>query len=661
MTQPTYAPEGQIWIGDKNADSGEPGSGTGWYTIVGQVGDQQLGQFQARIIQGDPTADSDTFVSSLVFANFTGGGQIKDLNFASDMGRFYWGILDTRVVNQITLPPLVRRVKPDGVGDTIVRPLGDVGTHTYIAFGTDAYAFDAGTMEFLAVNNALGGTPVRKGVEFKGRLYVPFGASGYCYLTESNPTTGALTVTAGAASPDPVDFCVIGMKLWALATDGTLWWSVDGAAWTHQSAADDPAVFIGVDSSHTPRGLASFWDKNGVECLHVITNKALWIYYDQARSIEKTALKWAPHPYFGRGWAEWHAGEDLCISAGDDIVKFAGGTSVVPASGLRRDAGLPPTHRGHIVDLQAEMSALYALIQGSIEDTVETTGLLSGDMTDWGLGVTYFDVQAAQSSLCLQSGSGWHAYWEADDPFMQVTWMVLGAVDEDNYALWWGGNDGYAYRLTQYTDFHNPLIGILSERGEFGTDGYVYTGRFDAAMLGFDKVALHSYIHWEHLPDDTSIELWYRTDRDEEWRLLGEADPDDRSTVLEFDVDSDGFAWGERFNWIEFWLKFNRDVSTSVFSSPALRAMTFHYTKRPQNATAVSVVIEQDEYLHGVHASVGYEYLKGLVEADTMVKVVVGNRIYRTRVTGVEKMGYSGMDETGQVKVNFIDLRPVEL
>jgi hypothetical protein len=414
--------------------------------------------------------------------------------------------------------------------------------------------------------------------------------------------------------------------------------------------------------SGVPRKCFSYWDKTGVERLHMITSRDAWIYNENGTIFERTALKWPPHPRFGLAAEVWRSSEDLWISAGDDVVKFAGSTNIVPGSGLRHDAGLPATNRGYIVDLQGEMSALFALLQGTTEDVMESSGLLGDDIVDTDAG-EIFDVSAAKSSLMLTNSSGWHCYWESESTDVLVTWMTLGAVDDANYALWWGANDGYAYRLTQYPDFHNPLIAIESQRGEFGDYGYLYSGKFDAEMLGFDKVASHAYIHWESLPEGTAINLSYQTDR-HGWMPLGSAVNDGvhKSTCLLFALDTDtGFSWGERFNWLEFKIEMSRDPDLPLWLTPGFRAISFHYTKRPQNTTSLAVVIQLEDMVNGEGAGESYDWLKEQMEADVMIKLNLGRKEYRTRIAGIEKMGFTGMDETGQIKVNFIDIRPANL
>lgn len=657
-SQITKAEEGLIHLSNRVE--------TRHFEMVGQLTDVQLGIFERKVIMGDATKDTDLYLSTWVLSDFTGGGQVRDLNETSDLTRYWWAVLDTRVVSHITLPPKVRKLQPSGVTGTTVRPLGDIGTHTYIAFGTDAYGYDGSTHEWLATANTLAATPVGKGREFLGKLYVPYGANGFDVLQETNASTGALTVTAGQAGLKPVDFAIHGYGFYAYCTDGTLWKTTDGSTWTQLFLRDAPTTPIKTLNG-IPRKIFSYWDKAGIERLHMITSRDVWIYNVSAQDVERTALKWPPHPRFAYGAEVWRSSEDLWISAGDDIVKFAGSTNIVPGSGLRRDAGLPATHRGYITDLQGEMSALFVLVQGTTEEVIGETGLTSDELTDWDA-QDVFDVSAAKSSLQLTNSSGWHCYWESESTSLLVTWMVLGAVDDRNYALWWGADDGYAYRLTQYPDFHNPLIAIESQRGEFADAGYLYSGKFDAQMLGFDKIASHAYIHWEHLPSLTEIKLSYQTDR-HGWQDLGIAvddstqdDPGHHSTCLLFAVDqATGFSWGERFNWIEFRIDLSKDASLPDWSSPSFRAITFHYTKRPQNTTSLALILKLEDMLNGEGASEQYQWLKEQMEADVMLKLSIGRFQFRCRIAGIEKTGPPGVPDLGQVQVNFISIQPASL
>lgn len=709
MSEALAAPERAewktIWLARPEAEASE-----GWLPVEAEVRTSQLAVFERKVTIGDASRDSDDYISSWIQGDFSGGGQIFDANEGADTSRYWWGVIESRFVNQIALPPQVTVTRPSGVAGS-AWPLGNayrsdtnavgsfVGTWGPVtggAYEVRAWSETAGEWGEAAAN-ALGGAPVGKGVAFRGydaanptRLFVPLGDNGYATISQNADGTLAVTRVAGVAralngagnevathgSPKALCLTTYSTGLWALDTEGKLWSTGDGVTWDpvfattapENGVTADKSKYVSFDLSRSPKHLVTYMNRNGDPSLFLVTDRDVWVYNDSVRLWQPTAIQFPPHPDFGLGAAVWRPGEDLHVSAGMDTVRLTGAAVVVPNAGPSRDEGVPVEYRGKIVDLQPELSCLYALVQGATvpappSPAFPNTWTFFGGMQDFDPFHQWFPLPPADAGTLTKSvlmawgGTGWHAVWEDPVGIGTPTWVNISrGSGEGEYALWFGNSAGEMRKLALRRTFHNPRASLEATIDRYASDGYLITSRFDAAMRGFDKIASHLILFMDYADAEHLVLAEFASDRNPEWRPVNRvkwwADQVGYNAIP-FDPNLDDFSEGERFNWIRFRFRFRRGSDPT--KTPLLDSAILHYVKIPQNT--VSFVFTVPLPRRTWMGRTGHEisaHLTSLLDTPEFVKLVHQGQEYRGKVAAVSGVDATGEDFSGGRTVNFI-------
>jgi DNA-binding beta-propeller fold protein YncE len=436
---------GEIWLGQLTTPT-ENG-----YYEADSLTYAQLAQFIRKLTIGDATKDSDDYISSWIMGNFHGGGQVEEYNEGAEASRFYVAVADTTSPNRNALGPLVTAVRPNA-SCTDCYPL-DVGNdgimyHAFLESGTwEVWGFNEATLAFDfngGAGVALGGTPVGKAIRFDGVIYVPLGSTGYVRVTGAAgvPTVSALigaadpTTAAPTSAPRPVAFAIFHQWLWAItATGGIAYHTITqkdaGANAWHWPVFQTTTDFPHIEASATPKAMAVFPDKNGIESIYVKTDRGLLLYDENNPSFFETHVEFPPHPDINQSFCIWPPGGDLHAGVGLSDLKYSTAFVVDARFGLARDHGLPNEMRGSITDLEPTVDRLYALVGGVSEvntgyvynDTVGSAGTGNGQFADVrGLSVTSggnvdvcdenneriqrFDSNLTFSSVIVAGGAG---------------------------------------------------------------------------------------------------------------------------------------------------------------------------------------------------------------------------------------------------------------
>jgi hypothetical protein len=275
----------------------------------------------------------------------------------------------------------------------------------------------------------------------------------------------------------------------------------------------------------------------------------------------------------------------------------------------------------------------------------------------------------AKPTVMYWNGQAWHGAWEGSTDSVQLTWAnVTSTTDSvDGYRLWWGSTDGNVYSMPLRRTFHNPRSGWQAGVDRFASSGYIVTSRFDALMTGFYKKASRLVVFVDNATPTERIRIRYRLDY---------ANPDDldggwldfsadssptyiTSTgrhVLEFGLDSEGFSWGERFNWIQ--LRIDLDRGSDAFQTPVLHAVVLNYTKIPQQAKTFQFTIPfPKEEWEGRTGETIETDLEDLLAAEQYVKLVHRKRTFRGQLSAVAGLNATGLDYEGGATVSFIEIR----
>ena len=616
-----------------------------------------LAIFERKVTMGEATIDDDDFVSTQAWRDWSGGLGIEDMNEGSDQQRFWFGVAETRSSRHVTLPPEVVQTRPGAVASTAVaRPLGPVGLSFYVAFDAIPYGFRENDDTWYAASPTLTNAPVGKGVAYKGYLWVPQGANGYRRLSEAG--AGTLTVDASPAGITPVAFCRWSNMLFALEHDGGLVYNVTGGNTAGDwIAPTDPetGAALTLESGQTPRGLQSYFNRNGDPTLHVVTNREVLLYNHTAKRLTSSHLQFPPHADNGLGSAVWRAGEDIWVSQGIGVSRMTSASVIVPGAGPDRDDGLPGAYLGRIVDLTPEYNGLWALIQGDPSLAAPSQSWaedLAGDEE------LYLPGGSAYALLLCWTGTGWHALWASADPAGVPTWAVVSDLAEDGaYRLWWGvGPDAFTMRLRK--TFHNPKQGWRRGVDRFGGTGYVETPRFDAAMMGFGKIATHLTAYADHASATETITVRYRTDADPEgddypW-TLGTITAPGKTRFL-FDPDADGFAEGHAFGWVQFRLDLAR--GTDATETPIGDGIALHFVKVPQDAESYvfSVPLPIADWNERSAEEI-VAHLEAILRGDQLVEFEHGGTSRRVRMASLVGADGTGLDRSGARTVTLIEI-----
>ncbi len=446
MTPPTRVEAGKIWLG-RYDDPEERG-----YYQADNLTFAQLAQFIRKLTIGDATKDSDDYISSFVQGNFTGGGQVEEMNEAAEIDRFYTAIADTMSANRNALPPYVWRARPNS-NCTECRAL-DVGND-----GIMYYAFnESGTWKVWGLNQttrlfdynsgtgvALGSAPVGKAVRFDGAIYVPRGSSGYTHITGSAGTPTCTTVSGSAdpttasptSAPRPLMFRVFTQRLYAITAEGgiayhTIAQKDAGANAWHWPYGETTTDFPHIESSNTPLAMQVFPDKAGVESLYVKTENGLLIFDDNNPMFLETHVEFPPHPDKNQAFAVWPPGGDLHAPIGLYDTKLSTAFVYDPKFGLARDHGLPNELRGSITDIEPTIDMLYALVGGVLEVAISI-----GYQAKWGSagsGNTNFNnpgqvaIDASGNIYIADNGNSRVKKHQADGTYTSSITSGLGAT-----------------------------------------------------------------------------------------------------------------------------------------------------------------------------------------------------------------------------------------
>ena len=655
-------------------------------------------RFEQKLTVGDYSKDSDQLMSSWILTSHVGGAMLKRHTEGATDQRFRWAHAWTMNPEQLALPPRVRDYAPTppaiASGDTAANgplsvPLAAIGDWFYFSEGKSLKRVKAHretwtghTVETLAT---LGGYPQGRGagigrqsIEILGApvpvagFWIPLGEQGveFVYWFTGG---GDSVIETPHLEPDVKAVALASWddKVFALTTDGYLrvyLGPVSGFTWEEKN--ED----LRLPYDEEPRGLEVFYDRSGNQTVFLATNKRIWAYDPEAVQIYPVSLEFPRHRNNGLGFTTWRD-DALYISTGYGIARYSR-DGVRTDIGLDRDDGIAEMALGDgwggglntnevvpsrtIVDLIGTQNFLVALVQLGTR-TVGST--VHGDY-----------------AVMAWNEAGWHILHEdsvevassASAVGFPSRAMVVDTVA--GYRLWWG----YGARKHSQTtptgaalttapglstmalprSFHGPKHQVLEAVDEFATSGYLYTGWFDAGMLGFLKSWSHAELTLvdpeDGQPVSGSVTLEYRTDLDPStWTTLGTASAYGR-TVLPFNLDADGFPQGEASTEIEFRLTL---ATTDQERSPIVESLILKFIKLPLPGRAWLFNVPLDaENLRGLGPQEISDKLSRLTYSGTFSKLLHQGRVARVRFAQHQVVEGVGDNPFKQATVNVIEV-----
>jgi hypothetical protein len=605
----SYTADGEIMLGGMLFPLVKEQGGAPGRLQVQEVG----GTFPRKITIGDPTKDSQDFLSTWIISDLSGGHGLSNHQTDATVNRYRYATMDVTRPNMWTQRP---KVNEETGTAAAFWPLGDLlvgGTiNFYGAFGTDLHVWNESTDAWTDTTRNLGSVAVDTGVAYAGtgtlRLFIPRGANGY------STDTGAALVDVAASGSVPAvrAFAIFGTLLIALSTTNQLWYTSDGTTWT--SYGTDGKV----DGSVTAYGIDTIRDVMGNPTLAVNTSGGVWVFDPAGPTLYRQDLQYPMHPDQGLAAVDWRG--IYYVSVGMGIHSWNPATGTIDAVGLDRDEGLPYLYNYNckIVDMAGGYNEMYALVQGS-----------SGDST--------------RSSVHKFTGFGWHAVWEAASSITMTRLVVSQA--NSTYRVWWGGGNT-SYTIELPLGYTNLKQIATSGSGTLLTKpGYIETGLNDMGMAGYRKIAHSAQFRIAMPQNDTNgpsaPQLYYR---------LKEG-----GAYVEM-VDASGLVWpagSGSLDWLTAHFWFDSNKTGIAFDEIELKLvvnniygvvgyLTMDFVKVPRTNKAWTATLDLSEAYDDESPATMAAKLEDLIASEAFTTMVHRNDTYYVRLAS-----WSGPDNTG--------------
>lgn len=613
------------------------------------VPESNLARFQPKLTIGDNNKDSDDTISVWVQSSWIGGGQAFNVNAESQNERWWDGTLDTEHSTMLSLQKKTYATYPPSGLSGPFMPLGDYDGDMYCAWGSDLCVWDADNQVWTDTTQNLNGPPVNRGEVYLGKLYIPCGSNGLNSFDISGPTL-ANVQDSGPTDIDAMGLCIWDNKLATLEYDGA-YRLLSGSTWSSVSAD------LTVSDGSTARDIVPFFNRSGEPTVYLVTSRGVWGVDELNDVLVKGGGSFPPHPTQARGSTVWRT-TDMYISTGTGVRQW--NHDIFSPMGLDRNDGLRAELRGSIVDLYPEQNGLLALVRGTTAESMNTLFLDDPMITD---GELVFPTGAAFSSLWRWNSFGWHKIWESANNTSSPTRMCIGSSEDGTrYDLWWGYGD-VAYRHPLRIEFHNPQEGVRLGIDTFEGSGWLRTGRWNANMPMWSKLASHIDVNL--LPGSTgSVQVEYMTNETSPaWVSLGTTSDVGRTRFYfgENYTDYKGVEWtkpqGVPFDWIEFRYTFD-GLDGDDYSTPIVDSFVLKFIKVPLQTLSwsFSVPIMFDEEFYDVGPKELYTLLTGLTSLEAFVPMVYKDQTYRVVIAQTQADRFSGEDNRSRFQLIVLEV-----
>jgi len=591
---------------------------------------QDLGTFPRKITIGDPTLDSQDFLSTWAISDLSGGHGLQEHTTDATVSRYRYATMDVSRPKMWTQRP---KVNTETGTSAAFWPLGDLlyngNVEMYGAFGTDLHVWNESSDAWTDTTSNLAAAPVNTGVAFAGtgtlRLFIPLGSTGYDTYTG---TTHA-SVAASGSVPAAREFAVLGQLLVCLDTSNQLWWTTDGTTWTSYGADGK------VDASLTAYRIREYRDHTDNPVLMLSTSGGVWLFDPSGPTLYRQDLQFPNHPDQGLALSVWRG--TGYVSVGMGVHSWASHTGTIDAMGLDRDEGLPYLYgyNSKIVDMAPAYNEMFALVQGSTSDST-------------------------RPSVHKWTGRGWHAVWEASGT-ATVTRLYVSQA-RSTYRIWWGGgNNSYTIELPR--SFTNPKqMSYNLSSNLLDTTGYIETGMSDMGMPGYRKIAHSARVRIAYLnaaSGNTAPQLYYRI-RDEDaytevyrWTQVFSAG----SVAVPYETFHFAFggtgtdATGVGFDEIELKLTIPDQYGIVKF-------LAMDFMKIPKQNRAWTMTFDLSSSFDDTSPNTLAGVLDALIISETVTKLIHRDDTYWVRLAswnGQDNLGKG--DERGMRTVQIIETR----
>lgn len=485
----------EIWFGDTFFPINKPVSQTSITVVPNPV------------IFGDTAKRGDTqTLSQFMQSSAQGGSGIYRGNARTDAERSWTSECDTRF-QFLTLPPLENTIgKPATAGSTTdVNLIMEYASTVYVAFGSDVFHIVDGTPPtWSTADRSLPGTP-SDWEEFRAMLYVASGAR-----VDRRPSGGVWdTVTLPAAY-----LKVFSSKLFAAGLTGGVWQLRWTAAGDFSEAAPAGGWPIIGESDVAVHGLVVFRDAIGNKRLYIDTQKGFWVFDENTNTISQSEMGWAPDTNAGKSPKIFRDGRLYTTLGGLGVLQVQGGNPILGQPvGMDRDDGVPSAEQGSVVALEVDSNFLYAMVDGTVQQTSSSPDTVSGGGWDggWDAG-QWEDASVGLSSIRAYSdGPGWHRIWTSGGSGYAGT-TIFASQAYNKKRIYWGA-DRQLFYLDLTTGLYNPRF---NPNQQFTARPCRHTSPWWFLTSELEvKLTPHFLIEVQNASATESIDVYYGLDMDD--------------------------------------------------------------------------------------------------------------------------------------------------
>lgn len=615
-----------------------------YYPILSDVQEALATAWPQKIVFGDYTKDSESFVSSLVFADSRGGIGIKDMEEAKDANRCYISTCELGFKGHLVLPALATDCTNPTTNLTDCVILIEYGNTLYACFGPDVWTWNEGTEAWIDTAHTLSSTPT-DAIVHKSKLYFACGTD-FERFDGTDWTTGLVLSAAAQATRYFLEW---DGKLFFLSNAGALRYTTTEGTVLQVNAQS--TLEAGMFTS-----LFSYRDSSGTILPHLGTKVGVYILDFENDTWQETELVFPQHDYACLGATRWRESAYIPVGMGIYQYQASSDPTIVLPMGPDRDYGLPSLYRGNIIKLLNEHNALYALVDATAE---EARTLYTGSYVIDGV---FYDNQG--SSLVMKwDGVGWSITYSSGTADEAVKTAVIATAD-GVYRLWFAINK---------TVFYIPLNVNLQNPLEIASYAYAASADhtlpwFDADNAVVDKMALAVTAYAAETADSSVattcayIQIYYGTDYDDNtWTLL-------TNTTFPTDgkIDEDGetrftFASDAGINFKAIRLKAVLTRGTTATTvSPDLRWLRLEYMKLTEAKYSFSVMVDcTRDYRHN-RAGTLLEALKTAADTKTLGDFAFRNvsgatEVKKTRILSMKGATVAGRIQEGVFQVDLLE------
>lgn len=455
-----------------------------------QVQASRTAMYPPVIAINEAGRDTQPYTSRVTLEDFTGGQGILVQDSGGNLGRYWFGTVNTRRRRQVTLPEKKdSRPNPDA-GVRIPRFGTVYANKVYVAFDERVYRWDEATGWTLVHSFAAGAIPTAAPVLWGGRVIWPHGAS----FTHFDGTTWA-NVSIGAQV-----MLGIGPALYAVDSSGMV-----RVTTTNPPTAVSFSTVVSLQA--VPISAFPYPDATGVTAPHFVTEELIFALDVDAAEANIAGPMLPPSPYPPRSTV-LSADNLAYISLGLDVLSWDGDTA--QNVGLHNDDGLPPEFDGAIRALANGNQTLFALADAGMNASVgQTTMRFAGP----------HDTAAPQATgrgvLYSREGTAWSVRAVSDEAITSSDLLFLSNA-EDTYRVWFSfGTSVYTIDLAQ--QFFNPLAAPV---GRFEPSGYLLSPIINFGYHETPKLGLLVQMRTVGCGNGQTIKPYIRYDEQEAWYPL---------------------------------------------------------------------------------------------------------------------------------------------